>query len=196
MNRNDVLVGLYEFGKELVRLQKAMETPDVIMARELLKVFASSVDLINKLDDAGEETSELRSASNELLKGFDHLLLQTCIANGSGDRTDKIQEVRKGVQRQLEMNKPCRVERNEIKTLKRVVEVSENAVRALSLMLADKQVKQIDLVEVRTVLKTNLTGYRKRLNQLVHGPIAIRTDADSLSERCSKLLQSEIVKAV
>ncbi len=196
MNRNDVLIGLYEIGQELIKLQKSVESPDVLIARELLKILVSGVDLINRLDDSGEETTELRSASNDLLKGFDNLLLQSCISHGGGDRTDKLLQVRRGIQRQIEMNKPCPVERKEVKTLKRAVAISENAVKAFSMMLADKQVKPSDMVEVRSVLKTNLTGYRKRLNQLVHGPIAIRSDADSLSERCSKLLQSELVKAL
>jgi hypothetical protein len=93
------------------------------------------------------------------------------------------------------MNKPCPVERAEVKQLERGVRHHENVVKALALTVADKSVQLQDLADVRKVLKTNLIGYRKRLSALLHGPVAIRSKADSLSDRCSKLLQSEIVGA-
>lgn len=191
----DKLQGLYEVGQELLALQKSMESPDILMARDLLKIFASGVALVNTFEEAGDDTTELRKSANDLLKGFDTILLQMCVSNGQGDKTDKLQEVRKGIARQIALNQPCPVERSEIKQLERGVRYHENVVKAFAMMVANKSVKSQDLGGVRSALRENLTGFRKRLNQLVHGPVAIRSTADSLSERCSTLLLSEIVSA-
>lgn len=191
----DKLQGLYEVGKELLALQKSMESPDVLMARDLLKIFASGVQLVNSFEDSGDDTTALRTSANDLLKGFDSILLQMCVSNGQGDKTERLQEVRKGIARQILLNQPCPVERAEIKKLERSVRFLENTCKVFSAMLADKSVRSQDLNELRSALRENLTGYRKRLNTLVHGPVAIRSTADSLSERCSTLLLSEIVSA-
>lgn len=191
----DALIGLYEIGQELQKAMRSVENPDVIIARDLLKILHSAVGVVNAFEESGEDTTNIRQATTDVLKGFDSILLKMCIQNGTCDKTEKMQSIRKGIQRQIELLKACPVEKAEIKQLERGVRHHETVVKAFSIMVADKSVQPKDLADVRSVLKTNLTGYRKRLNQLFHGPLAIRSDADSLSERCSKLLQSEIVRA-
>ena len=146
------------------------------------------------LDDVGLDTMALRKSAQDSLKNLDAELLKIAVSAGNPARTDRIQSLRKSVQRQMAMNVPCIAERREINVLSKAISGSEAIVKALSIVAERNHLKASDLQEVRGILRTNLSAYRKRLTELVHGPLPIQSHADALSERCNLLLQSELVR--
>ncbi len=184
-----------ELGNELLQFQKQLEYPEVVQGNRLLKLLSAFVSIVDDLDGLGVDATEPRTTLSGCLKELDSILLKCSVEDRDPHRKERIKNVRTNVQRQIAINQPCIAERKEIKLFSKMIQVTEDVARLLAIRLADKSVEAEAINDIRSVLKANLTGYRKRLNELCHGPIAIRSSADSLSERCSKLLQSEIVGA-
>ena len=185
---------VWELGQHLLKLNRQFEFPEVNVGGDLLKVISAGVTCIMDLDDVGVDTVQLRKSAHESLKNLDSELLKIAVAAGNPSRTERIQSLRKSVHRQIAMNQECTAERNELRVLAKAIVGSEAIVKALSSIAQQNNLKASDLAEVRGILRTNLASYRKRLIELVHGPLPIQSLADSLGQRCTNLLQSELVR--
>ena len=185
---------LFEIGQDLVKINRQFEFPEVNAGGDLLKVIASGVTCIMDLDDVGIDTVQLRKSAHESLRSLDSELLGLAqSAAGNPGRADRIHSLRKSIQRQIAMNQECTAERKELRVLAKAIDGSEAIVKTLSIVAQQNNLRASDLQEVRGILRTNLGSYRKRLTELIHGPLPIQSQADSLSQRCDRLLRSEIV---
>ena len=194
MVTSDTIRELYEIGHSLVKINRQFEFPEVNAGGDLLKVIASGVTCIMDLDDVGVDTVQLRKSAHASLQSLDKELLGLAqAAKGNPTRAERIHTLRKSVQRQIAMNQACTAERRELRVLAKAIDGSEAIVKTLSIVAQQNNLRASDLAEVRGILRTNLSSYRKRLTELVHGPLPIQAVADALSQRCDRLLRSEIV---
>ena len=194
MISSDTIRELYEIGQHLVKLNRQFEFPEVNAGGDLLKVLSAGINCMTAAEDVGIDTVNLRKSAHDSLRSLDSELLGFAqAAKGNPSRADRIQSLRKSVQRQIAMNQACTAERKELRVLAKAIDGSEAIVKTLSIVAQQNNLRASDLREVRGILRTNLGSYRKRLTELVHGPLPIQALADSLSQRCDRLLRSEIV---
>ena len=194
MVTSDTIRELWEIGHSLVRINRQFEFPEVNAGGDLLKVIASGINCMTAAEDVGIDTVQLRKAAHDSLRSLDAELLGFAqAAKGNPARAERIHTLRKSVQRQIAMIQPCTAERRELRVLSKAIDGSEAIVKTLSIVARENNLRASDLAEVRGILRANLGSYRKRLTELVHGPLPIQAVADALSQRCDRLLRSEIV---